>query len=216
MNTMTTYTEKLRDPRWQRKRLEIMQRDNFTCTQCGDTSTTQNVHHWEYVKEPWDAKNADLVTVCETCHKEIEECKKLTKSFLRQADFRDLVSHMHLLLNYYKEGRVVKDDDSVSFLTRRYLMPPIHAGEGYRWLDESDIVLKGDEFFCQITGTWVTYYTPIGKKYIHNDWNNSTQKPGSIGRRRMPTSAVFDHFIHSAPDGPITTLEAPPWKSPTQ
>jgi len=26
-----TYSEKLKDPRWQKKRLEILSRDNFTC-----------------------------------------------------------------------------------------------------------------------------------------------------------------------------------------
>ena len=28
---MSDYVEKLKDPRWQRKRLEIMQRDGFRC-----------------------------------------------------------------------------------------------------------------------------------------------------------------------------------------
>ena len=98
---MKTYAQKLRDPRWQRKRLEIMQRDNFTCTECGDSDSTLNVHHWEYAKEPWDAKNADLVTVCEKCHKEIEDCKKLTKLFLRNDGFRDFMKKVEFIDNTY-------------------------------------------------------------------------------------------------------------------
>jgi hypothetical protein len=85
---MKTYSEKLRDPRWQRKRLEIMQRDNFTCTQCGDTKSTLNIHHWEYRKEPWDVSSEDLTTVCEACHKEIENCKAMTKDRMKNKDFR--------------------------------------------------------------------------------------------------------------------------------
>lgn len=80
--TKKTYAEKLKDPRWQKKRLEIMNRDNFTCQKCGDTKTTLVVHHFEYSGEPWDVKNEGLITVCETCHKVIEVIKDLvdTKS----------------------------------------------------------------------------------------------------------------------------------------
>lgn len=66
----TTYSEKLRDPRWQRKRLEIMERDRFKCRLCGDESSTLNVHHLKYRKgrDPWDYNENYLVTTCETCH----------------------------------------------------------------------------------------------------------------------------------------------------
>jgi 5-methylcytosine-specific restriction endonuclease McrA len=74
---MKTYSEKLRDPRWQRKRLEIMQRDDFTCTQCGDSKSTLNVHHWKYNGDPWEADDYDLSTVCEACHEIIEKRKKI-------------------------------------------------------------------------------------------------------------------------------------------
>jgi hypothetical protein len=111
--TMKTYSEKLKDPRWQRKRLEIMQRDNFKCTQCGDTSTTQNVHHWQYSKEPWDAKNEDLTTVCRSCHEEIEQCKDLTKDFLKQSDFRMLLKEIKRLLKK-KELKVIAFEDCVT------------------------------------------------------------------------------------------------------
>ena len=95
---MKTYSEKLKDPRWQRKRLEIMERDNFTCTECGDKKSTLNVHHWNYSKEPWDAKNEDLTTLCHLCHNKIEYCKDLTKDFLRQSDFRNLVLNSNKIL----------------------------------------------------------------------------------------------------------------------
>jgi 5-methylcytosine-specific restriction endonuclease McrA len=32
-----TYSELLKSPKWQKKRLEIMSRDKFTCKKCGDT-----------------------------------------------------------------------------------------------------------------------------------------------------------------------------------
>ena len=72
-----TYSEKLRDPRWQRKRLEIMQRDEFACRACGNKENTLNVHHLEYSGNPWDAENDSLVTLCQNCHADAETVKKL-------------------------------------------------------------------------------------------------------------------------------------------
>lgn len=64
------YWEKLRDPRWQRKRLEVMERDDFSCRSCGSNEKTLNVHHKTYRKnaEPWDYEDENFVTYCEDCH----------------------------------------------------------------------------------------------------------------------------------------------------
>lgn len=65
----TTYSERLRHPKWQRRRLEILQRDNFTCQLCGDTETTLNIHHKEYHKgEIWEYEDDELITYCDHCH----------------------------------------------------------------------------------------------------------------------------------------------------
>lgn len=66
----STYIEKLRDPHWQKKRLEVMSRDGFTCQLCGDTEHTLNVHHRRYIlgRDPWDYPDEDLITLCEACH----------------------------------------------------------------------------------------------------------------------------------------------------
>lgn len=72
-----SYSEKLKHPKWQRKRLEIMQRDGFKCSICNDEDTTLHVHHLEYADgEPWDIDNSKLVTLCENCHTQVEICKK--------------------------------------------------------------------------------------------------------------------------------------------
>ena len=64
------YAEKLRDPRWQKKRLEIFERDDWKCRNCGDTTSTLHVHHRRYAKgrDPWDYDERELVTLCEECH----------------------------------------------------------------------------------------------------------------------------------------------------
>ena len=67
--TKKSYSEKLKDPRWQKKRLEILSRDNFTCLLCDDTETELHINHLQYTGEPWDAPNEFLETLCKHCHK---------------------------------------------------------------------------------------------------------------------------------------------------
>lgn len=74
----TSYSEKLKHPLWQKKRLEILKRDKFKCKLCEDTETTLNVHHKEYIpgNYPWEYNNSSLITLCEHCHEEVELLKK--------------------------------------------------------------------------------------------------------------------------------------------
>lgn len=66
------YSEKLKDPRWQRKRLEVMGRDCFTCRECCATDKQLNVHHRYYIKgrAPWDYPMFAYLTLCKDCHLE--------------------------------------------------------------------------------------------------------------------------------------------------
>ena len=76
------YSEKLKDPRWQKKRLEIFQRDEYTCQICGDTESTLAVHHYKYSGEPWEIDNKYLKTLCEDCHESEHLCIKQFKEIL--------------------------------------------------------------------------------------------------------------------------------------
>lgn len=67
-NYRQTYAQKLRDPRWQIKRLSIMKRDRFTCQICKDKETELQVHHEKYHGDPWEADNSSLTTLCCHCH----------------------------------------------------------------------------------------------------------------------------------------------------
>lgn len=62
------YVEKLRSPEWQKKRLEIMLRDNFKCKCCYSTDIELNVHHFDYSKNPWESEDYELITLCKNCH----------------------------------------------------------------------------------------------------------------------------------------------------
>lgn len=66
-----TYSELLRDPRWQKKRLEALDSADFACEQCRDKTKTLNVHHRAYRKgaNPWEYDLTELQVLCESCHK---------------------------------------------------------------------------------------------------------------------------------------------------
>jgi 5-methylcytosine-specific restriction endonuclease McrA len=73
-----TYGEKLKDPRWQKKRLEIMERDEWICKYCQCKNQTLHVHHksYEYGSDPWDYVDSNFITLCEICHQK-EEVEKI-------------------------------------------------------------------------------------------------------------------------------------------
>lgn len=69
MKSRVPYWKKLQDPRWQRKRLEILNRDNFTCRDCNAVDKQLQIHHCFYEKgDPWDTPDYFLLTLCEDCH----------------------------------------------------------------------------------------------------------------------------------------------------
>jgi len=103
---MTTYSEKLKHPKWQKKRLEIMERDKFKCKLCGDEETMLQIHHKEYVNgnDPWDYEDRELITLCEHCHIEIERCKA------EEFDFKEI--------NIYKSN-TWSDGGRIMFVSHR-------------------------------------------------------------------------------------------------
>jgi len=74
-----TYSEKLKHPKWQKKRLEVFQRDNFKCILCNDSESTLHVHHKEYISglEPWEYTLDNFQSLCEYCHFVTEQNKDI-------------------------------------------------------------------------------------------------------------------------------------------
>jgi hypothetical protein len=83
--TKEDFSKQYKDPRWQKKRLEIMQRDEFMCSDCAANDKTLNVHHKYYIpdKKPWDYDNQLLITLCEDCHLEWENNKFIITDFTK-------------------------------------------------------------------------------------------------------------------------------------
>jgi len=106
---MSKYSELLKDPRWQKKRLEILNRDNFTCQFCHDTENTLHVHHLVYNKlnNPWETPTEDLITLCEECHANEHACrfealKEITTEFNKFPVSHDQLSIFAFALKHSK------------------------------------------------------------------------------------------------------------------
>jgi hypothetical protein len=70
-----TYAEKLRDPRWQKKRLEVLEAAGWACEWCSSSTKTLHVHHGYYRKgaSPWDYGQEYLHALCYDCHERAED-----------------------------------------------------------------------------------------------------------------------------------------------
>jgi hypothetical protein len=98
-----SYSEKLKHPKWQRKRLEVMQRDDFKCRLCRDDETMLHVHHLSYEGEPWEVCDDELITLCHHCHEQVELLKK---------------DHEYIFFDDLDIIKIMYDDDSYLFFIR--------------------------------------------------------------------------------------------------
>jgi hypothetical protein len=100
-----SYFEKLKDPRWQKKRLEVLSHHEFACQKCGDSESPLHVHHKEYFKDrdPWDYELDQLTVLCDSCHEEFHYNKDLLKyicSFLNLDGMDDRDSIALIIAGY--------------------------------------------------------------------------------------------------------------------
>lgn len=67
---MSEYSEQFKDPRWQKFRLAILERDGFKCVFCDDDKNTLHAHHLYYIskRKPWEYPEGCVLTLCEDCH----------------------------------------------------------------------------------------------------------------------------------------------------
>lgn len=76
--TKQEYYESFKDPRWQKKRLEILERDEWICKSCGEKHEQLHAHHTVYYDMyPWEYGNNTIVTLCDTCHKDEHDLRAM-------------------------------------------------------------------------------------------------------------------------------------------
>ena len=96
-----SYEDKLKDQRWEDKRIHILKRDGNHCKLCGSYENL-HVHHilYEEDTDPWDYDENYLITVCEFCHNRI---------------------HSQMQQNSHLRERMRTIEDDLVYRTMRYL-----------------------------------------------------------------------------------------------
>lgn len=123
-----SYAKKLQNPLWQKKRLEILQRDEFKCLHCGCDDKELHVHHrwYQFGKDIWDYPDTCFETLCFECHEYIEMCIKssttdmqliVRKTLLAQDDF-DVINRLliHLSDEGYRNYNSRKLVDAIDYI----------------------------------------------------------------------------------------------------
>lgn len=97
-----TYAEKLKDPRWQKKRLHLLELARWECENCHSDSSTLHVHHvfYESKRQPWEYEDNDFMVLCETCHQAIQDkCNSILRMMAVQSTY--LVTSGSSCIDYY-------------------------------------------------------------------------------------------------------------------
>ena len=116
-----SYSDSFKDPRWQKKRLEILNRDNFICQHCFENKNMLHVHHRFYRgnKKPWEYENHVLITLCDDCHiyqHEEEPYKYLLSSLFKMG----VTQHNNEFESYFymEKNREPSKDDLIDIFIK--------------------------------------------------------------------------------------------------
>ena len=93
-----TYSQKLKDPRWQRRRLQVLEAANWKCERCEAADKTLHVHHNFYrsKSEPWEYPSHAFAALCEECHELAEVDRRELQSCIEsiyEAEFAAVNLH---------------------------------------------------------------------------------------------------------------------------
>lgn len=102
-----SYSDLLRDPRWQKKRLEVLDKAGFKCEECGCDSDELHVHHcwYEKGKMPWEYSDCCFKCLCRECHGVRQKEELAIRIYLSQFDIGALSRTREALLCSIKLDR---------------------------------------------------------------------------------------------------------------
>lgn len=65
-----SYSDDLKHPKWQERRLRVFSLAGFKCARCGSGERQLHAHHKLYLRghKPWEYEDALLECLCELCH----------------------------------------------------------------------------------------------------------------------------------------------------
>lgn len=93
------YSEQIKSPKWQKKRLEILSLRGFKCEKCKSEDEQLHVHHRFYIekRKAWEYDNDVFQVLCHICHKN-EHTKK--ESVQKYPEIVELIDKFYLENDY--------------------------------------------------------------------------------------------------------------------
>ncbi len=111
--TKMPYWQQLQDSRWQRKRLEVLQRANFTCENCQTVSDGERleVHHKFYEKGrlAWEYELNAFSCLCEVCHETVADAERILLSTIKPEDGENTLQLAYAIHTAYELGFNLND-----------------------------------------------------------------------------------------------------------
>jgi len=100
------YADQLKDPRWQKKRLEILEAADFTCQECRDKHRQLHVHHSFYKKGlmAWEYPVPAYHCLCELCHEARSTCERHLLMAIHDLDCSDVEDLATAIGKYTETG----------------------------------------------------------------------------------------------------------------
>jgi hypothetical protein len=107
-----SYSEKLRDERWQRKRQNVREKANYKCQDCGSQEKLE-VHHcyYKYGLEPWQYPIDSLRCLCSNCHETRGKIEMELRARLADLTTKELGLISNLVaggMGHYPERKIVE------------------------------------------------------------------------------------------------------------
>lgn len=143
-----TYSELLKDPRWQRRRLEILNRANFQCEECEADNQTLHVHHKLYRKgaKPWEYAPEELQCLCEDCHRGRHGLSGILQATLARLSLRDLEQVLGYARGLIARGEIEPSDrEEEEIRPEAYELASECYGAGFLdalWIDYNWLTLE--------------------------------------------------------------------------
>lgn len=135
------YLKQYKNPKWQKIRLEILQRDNFACQICGEDESELHVHHRNYIygKNVWEYEYTDLITLCNECHQQ----EKLV--------MKDVLNQFVLgIKRTMFSSEIISLDASLAYMSHKSKYPNDVAINALCWILENNFDQRIEEYFNAI------------------------------------------------------------------
>ncbi len=96
------WKDQYKHPLWQKKRLEALEKAEYSCQKCYDGESTLHVHHKRYIKgrKIWEYAVDELSVLCEGCHQETHAEQDALKEILARLHPEGLAEIVGLVAGY--------------------------------------------------------------------------------------------------------------------